>query len=67
MLACQEYTKAIDMWSVGCIFAELLGRKPIFPGDDYIDQARARERARAARQARARPLARGGRKEAPSL
>ena len=36
MLACQEYTKAIDMWSVGCIFAELLGRKPIFPGDDYI-------------------------------
>ena len=43
MLACQEYTKAIDMWSVGCIFAELLGRKPIFPGDDYIDQARARE------------------------
>ena len=59
MLACQEYTKAIDMWSVGCIFAELLGRKPIFPGDDYIDQARARERARAARRARASPRSRG--------
>eukprot|EP01010_Urceolus_cornutus_P004060 NODE_610_length_1495_cov_345.562241_g457_i0.p1 GENE.NODE_610_length_1495_cov_345.562241_g457_i0~~NODE_610_length_1495_cov_345.562241_g457_i0.p1 ORF type:complete len:403 (-),score=61.78 NODE_610_length_1495_cov_345.562241_g457_i0:221-1429(-) len=32
------YTKAIDVWSVGCILAELLGRKPIFPGHDYIDQ-----------------------------
>ena len=26
------------MWSVGCIFAELLGRKPIFPGKNYKDQ-----------------------------
>jgi len=41
MLACQDYTKAIDMWSVGCIFAELLGRKPFFPGEDYINQVRA--------------------------
>ena len=24
--------------SVGCIFAELLGRKPFFPGEDYINQ-----------------------------
>ncbi|GMI38238.1 hypothetical protein TrCOL_g11056 [Triparma columacea] len=38
MLACQDYTKAIDVWSVGCIFAELLGRKPFFPGEDYINQ-----------------------------
>jgi hypothetical protein len=38
MLACHEYSKPSDMWSVGCIFAELLGRKPYFPGDDYIDQ-----------------------------
>jgi mitogen-activated protein kinase 1/3 len=38
MLACHEYSKPIDMWSVGCIFAELLLRKPYFPGDDYIDQ-----------------------------
>lgn len=38
MLSCQEYTKAIDMWSVGCIYAELLGTKPLFPGDDYIHQ-----------------------------
>lgn len=40
MLACQEYTKAIDMWSVGCIFAELLARNPLFPGEDYIAQLR---------------------------
>jgi serine/threonine protein kinase len=26
MLACQDYSKAIDVWSVGCIFAELLAR-----------------------------------------
>jgi len=38
MLACNEYSKPIDMWSVGCIFAELLQRKPYFPGEDYIDQ-----------------------------
>ena len=38
MLACHEYAKPVDIWSVGCIFAELLGRKPYFPGDDYIDQ-----------------------------
>lgn len=40
MLSCLGYTKAIDMWSVGCIFAELLGTKPLFPGDDYIHQLR---------------------------
>ena len=40
MLVCQEYTKAIDMWSVGCIFAELLARAPLFPGADYIAQLR---------------------------
>ncbi|RUS31248.1 hypothetical protein BC938DRAFT_478184 [Jimgerdemannia flammicorona] len=38
MLSFQSYTKAIDMWSVGCIFAELLGGKPLFKGRDYVDQ-----------------------------
>eukprot|EP00696_Hemimastix_kukwesjijk_P019805 gnl/Hemi2/9186_TR3196_c0_g4_i3.p1 gnl/Hemi2/9186_TR3196_c0_g4~~gnl/Hemi2/9186_TR3196_c0_g4_i3.p1 ORF type:complete len:442 (-),score=113.23 gnl/Hemi2/9186_TR3196_c0_g4_i3:229-1356(-) len=33
-----EYSKAIDVWSVGCILAELLGRKPLFPGKDHIHQ-----------------------------
>lgn len=40
MLACHEYSYPIDVWSVGCIFAELILRKPYFPGDDYIDQVR---------------------------
>jgi len=26
------------VWAVGCIFAELLGGKPLFPGTDYLDQ-----------------------------
>ncbi|KAI9003682.1 kinase-like domain-containing protein [Gaertneriomyces semiglobifer] len=38
MLSFRNYTKAIDMWSVGCIFAELLGGKPLFKGRDYVDQ-----------------------------
>ena len=38
MLSFQSYTKAIDLWSVGCIFAELLGGKPLFKGRDYVDQ-----------------------------
>lgn len=38
MLACHEYDKPVDVWSTGCILAELLARKPYFPGEDYIDQ-----------------------------
>ena len=38
LLSCTEYTSAIDMWSVGCIFAEMLGRRPLFPGKDYVHQ-----------------------------
>ena len=32
MLSIGEYSQAIDMWSVGCIFAEMMGRKQLFPG-----------------------------------
>jgi serine/threonine protein kinase len=46
MLACHEYSYPIDVWSVGCIFAELILRKPYFPGDDYIDQVRWAVRVR---------------------
>ncbi|KAI8617705.1 kinase-like domain-containing protein [Chytriomyces sp. MP71] len=38
MLRARSYTKAIDMWSVGCIFAELLGSRVLFKGTDYVDQ-----------------------------
>ena len=35
-----HYTPAIDMWSVGCILAELLGRGPIFAGSDFTETLR---------------------------
>ena len=38
MLSYQGYTKAIDVWSTGCILAEFLGGQPIFKGKDYVDQ-----------------------------
>lgn len=38
LLGVDSYGPEIDMWSVGCIFAELLVGKPIFPGNDEIDQ-----------------------------
>ncbi|KAH6767431.1 shaggy-like protein kinase 32 [Perilla frutescens var. hirtella] len=33
-----EYTTAIDMWSVGCVMAELLMGQPLFPGESSVDQ-----------------------------
>jgi len=33
-----DYGKAIDIWSIGCIFAEMLRRKPIFPGKNTQHQ-----------------------------
>jgi mitogen-activated protein kinase 1/3 len=38
VLAASEYTKAIDVWSVGCILCEIIGRKAIFNGRDHLDQ-----------------------------
>lgn len=34
MLTWQHYDKAVDIWSVGCIFAEMLIGQPLFPGKD---------------------------------
>ncbi|XP_010554815.1 PREDICTED: mitogen-activated protein kinase 20-like [Tarenaya hassleriana] len=33
-----KYTPAIDIWSIGCIFAEVLTGKPIFPGKNVVHQ-----------------------------
>ncbi|XBH71278.1 hypothetical protein VPH35_098751 [Triticum aestivum] len=38
LLSCDNYGTSIDVWSVGCILAELLGRKSIFPGTDCLNQ-----------------------------
>mmetsp|Transcript_84053 Transcript_84053/g.218770 ORF Transcript_84053/g.218770 Transcript_84053/m.218770 type:complete len:369 (+) Transcript_84053:124-1230(+) len=35
-----EKRKPSDVWSVGCILCELIGRKPIFPGRDHLDQVK---------------------------
>ena len=34
----EGYGAAVDVWSAGCVLAELLGRAPLFAGRDYIDQ-----------------------------
>ncbi|TYH74300.1 hypothetical protein ES332_D05G389900v1 [Gossypium tomentosum] len=33
-----KYTPAIDIWSIGCIFAEVLIGKPLFPGKSVVHQ-----------------------------
>ncbi|XP_023315967.1 glycogen synthase kinase-3 beta isoform X2 [Trichogramma pretiosum] len=33
-----DYTTKIDVWSAGCVLAELLLGQPIFPGDSGVDQ-----------------------------
>ena len=38
LLGGKTYSTPIDMWSVGCIFAEILTRKPLFPGKSEIDE-----------------------------
>jgi cyclin-dependent kinase 12/13/ribosomal RNA-processing protein 12 len=38
LLGSTKYGPAVDMWSVGCIFAELLNGKPILPGKNEPDQ-----------------------------
>ena len=38
MTSWSEYTTAIDVWAAGCIFAEMLLGKPLFPGADEAQQ-----------------------------
>lgn len=38
LLGQKKYSLAVDLWSVGCIFAEIVTFAPLFPGDCEIDQ-----------------------------
>ncbi|EGR28990.1 protein kinase domain protein [Ichthyophthirius multifiliis] len=38
LISNQNYTQAIDIWSAGCIFAEIMGKCPIFEGKDFLNQ-----------------------------
>ena len=37
LLGSKNYTTSVDIWSVGCIFAEMVNRKPLFAGHDERD------------------------------
>jgi cyclin-dependent kinase len=38
LLGSRHYSTAVDVWSAGCIFAEMATHKPLFPGDSEIDE-----------------------------
>ena len=38
LLGSTHYSTPVDMWSVGCIFAELARKQPLFPGDSEVQQ-----------------------------
>ena len=38
ILSPDDYKKPVDIWSIGCILAELLGRQPLFPADNNLDE-----------------------------
>lgn len=38
LLGSRQYSTSIDIWSVGCIFAEMAMNNPLFPGDDVDKQ-----------------------------
>jgi cyclin-dependent kinase len=38
LLGGRQYSTGVDMWSIGCIFAEMVLKKPLFPGDSEIDE-----------------------------
>lgn len=38
LLGSTRYSCPVDMWSIGCIFAEMASKKPLFQGDSEIDQ-----------------------------
>ena len=37
LLGAADYSTPVDMWSAGCIFAEMVSKKPLFDGEGEID------------------------------
>lgn len=37
MLLPRQYSTALDLWAVGCILCEILGREAVFPGRNHVD------------------------------
>ena len=33
LLGAKHYSTPVDVWSIGCIFAEMINQRPLFPGD----------------------------------
>ena len=38
LLGARHYSTPVDMWSVGCMFAEMARKQPLFPGDSELQQ-----------------------------
>lgn len=38
LLGQRQYAPAVDIWSIGAIFAEMVNRRPLWPGDSEIDE-----------------------------
>ena len=45
LFGCRYYSTAVDIWSIGCIFAELMLRIPYLPGESDMDQLKTIFRA----------------------
>ena len=38
LMGSRQYSTSIDLWSAGCIFAEMASGRPLFPGNSISDQ-----------------------------
>jgi cyclin-dependent kinase len=38
LMGSKTYSTSVDIWSIGCIFAEMVTKKPLFPGTSNEDQ-----------------------------
>jgi serine/threonine protein kinase len=42
LLGAKHYSTPVDLWSIGCIFAEMLNHRPLFPGDSVSSEPNPR-------------------------